>query len=531
MIKTQQIPYAQTTLLSNIIKDLVYESEQLTPFYTPFSLSNLKKQIQVKKNSFTIEKRKLLHAELVKQNEILTLSDKTKNNLDLLLNENSFTVTTGHQLNLFGGPLYFIYKIISVINFAKKLKKLQPEYNFIPVFWMATEDHDFEEINHFYFHNHKLTWKNKSTGAVGRLSTSGLNEIYQSFVKLTGDSNNAKKLQELFKSAYLSHKNLSDATRFFVNQLFKDEGLIIIDADNKNLKREFISIIKQDIFENSSFQLINKQSEELKKRYKKTQINARPINFFYLKDDLRERIEKSSNNTFKVLNTNIIFTQKELAYEIENYPERFSPNVALRPVYQETILPNLAYIGGGGEIAYWLQLKQTFETYNLPFPFIFLRNSAIWLDKKSTRYTEKLALNLSDIFLSADELSKKVLANKMPFSFNKYKQEIEKIIFDLEQDIISFDKSLQPSVLSSKTKLNNELKKLEKKVFRQLKRKETETQQKINYLHQVVFPNNVFQERVWNFSTLYLEYGHDFFTELLNEFKLPSKDILLLYPD
>ncbi|HCQ28735.1 MAG TPA: bacillithiol biosynthesis cysteine-adding enzyme BshC [Flavobacteriales bacterium] len=530
MIEKQHIPYSQTPLLSPIMKDFTCESESLSPFYIPYSNENLQSLIQQKKRFFGKDKRTLLHAELLKQYQGFELSEQTKNNIDLLLNENTFTITTGHQLNLFGGPLYFIYKIISVVNFAKKLKNQYPEYNFVPVFWMASEDHDFEEINHFYLNNKLLAWNRKTKGAVGRLSTEGLEKIYHKLANITGDSINTKKIQELFRNAYLAHNTLSAATHYFVNQLFKDQGLVIIDADNRNLKKEFIPVIKQDIFENTSFKQINIQSDKLKKLYNKTQINARPVNFFYLKDNIRERIEKNGN-TYKVINSDISFSDKELASEIDNYPERFSPNVALRPMYQETILPNLAYIGGGGELAYWLQLKKAFETYKIPFPFLFLRNSALWLDKKSVRYINKLQLQWQDIFLPENELTKKILTSKNTIPFNTYKQEIEDVFRHLEKDITTFDKSLRPSILASQTRINKELNRLEKKVLRNLKRRETETLQKINYLNQTAFPKGVLQERIWNFSTLYLEYGNAFFTQLLNEFDIPSKEILIFYPN
>ena len=166
----------------------------------------------------------------------LAVTEATTENINSLENEETFTITTGHQLNLFTGPLYFLYKIISTINLTETLTEQFPNQRFVPVFWMATEDHDFEEINYFNFKEEKVTWDRPNGGAVGRFSLEGLQEVHANFSQQLGDTKNAIFLSQLFKKAYVSHSNLADATRYIANELFKSYGLVILDADDQRLK-------------------------------------------------------------------------------------------------------------------------------------------------------------------------------------------------------------------------------------------------------------------------------------------------------
>ncbi|MEQ3690647.1 MAG: bacillithiol biosynthesis BshC, partial [Flavobacterium sp.] len=168
------VTYQKSGCFSNLIVDYLNQKEKLQPLYNRFpTLENFKLQIAEKNKSFSLDKREILVSTLEEQYKNIKASDKTIFNIGLLRKEKTFTVTTGHQLNLFTGPLYFLYKIVSVINLTKELKEKYPECDFVPIYWMATEDHDFEEINYFNFNNKKIKWNKESKGPVGRLSTDG----------------------------------------------------------------------------------------------------------------------------------------------------------------------------------------------------------------------------------------------------------------------------------------------------------------------------------------------------------------------
>src|ERR1019366_3566764 len=300
----------------------------------------------------------------------------------------------------------FIYKIIPTFNLAQILKKKYPEYNFVPVYWMASEDHDFEEIKNINLYGKKIIWDNpEAKGAVGKLKVATLNLMLDELKQILGDSENAKELIQLFSDAYLQQNNLTDATRYLVNHLFSDYGLVILDGDDVSLKSEFSEIIKDDILNNTNYKLVNQTISKLNKIGFKAQVNPREINFFYMIDNVRERIIFDSSK-FKVQSLGIAFSKEEILAELKNHPERFSPNVVTRPIYQQMILPNLAYVGGPGEIAYWLEYKAMFDFHKVNLPVLIPRNFVMLIDEKYNQQIKKLGFALMDIFKDTEILIK-----------------------------------------------------------------------------------------------------------------------------
>ena len=351
MFQKQNIPLATTGLFSSLFSDYISQSSQVKSFYNEhFSLKDF--TLYMEKNKFDYLNRPALVNALNQQSNLVSNTTAlSKANIVLLEKATAYTVTTGHQLCLFTGPLYFIYKIASTINLCKALKTNFPKKDFVPIYWMASEDHDFEEINHAFAFGKKVMWNSTQKGAVGEFSTEGLQEVITELKTILGDNEKSNELIQLFEKAYTNHSNLADATRYLVNELFGEYGIVILDGNDSNLKQLFKDEFKKDIFENTSVQLVNKTIDKLKVNYS-AQVTPRDINVFYKEKGLRERIEKQGSH-YAVLNTDITFTEQELNNIIETTPEKLSPNVVLRPLYQQKILPNIAYVGGPGEIAYW----------------------------------------------------------------------------------------------------------------------------------------------------------------------------------
>jgi len=513
------ISYQKSGYFSKLIVDYLDEKPELKSLYNRFpKIENFKEQIAEKQQNFSVENRNVLVSELEKQYSNFEISDATKNNIKLLTNSNTFTITTGHQLNLFTGPLYFIYKIISTINLCKQLKKEYPEQNFVPIYWMATEDHDFEEINYFNFKSKKIQWQNESLGPVGRLSTKGLKNVLLEFSSEVGGSENATFLIDLFEKSYLDHSNLADATRYLATELFKEEGLVILDGDSAALKKLFIPYIKEELHHQTSFNKVRETSEKLSDY--KIQVNPREINLFYIENTLRERIILE-NEIYKVNNTSTTFTESEIFLELENHPEKFSPNVILRPLYQEVILPNLCYIGGGGELAYWLELKSNFDANKLTFPILLLRNSAVNLTYKQKEKINKLELSYADLFTYQQELLDKKTKEYSKFSvdFNEQKEALKKQFEVLFEIASQTDKSFTGAVKAQEIKQIRGLENLEKRLLRAEKKIYNDRLQRILALQNEIFPNQSLQERKANFSEFYLEFGNDFLKKILRELK------------
>ena len=514
------IPFKNTGYFTKTMLDYLDRDVKIIPFYGNFpDLIGFKKQIEEKRLSFKEASRNVLVNVLKNQYRKLTPSKITKENLILLQNSNTFTITTGHQLNLFTGPLYFLYKILSTINLCEELRLKFPSENFVPIYWMATEDHDFEEINYFNFHGKKVQWNSNQTGAVGRFSTEGLNNVFEVFSSHLGDSKNANEIKQLFKDGYLKYNNLADATRYIANCLFGKFGLVILDADDVALKREFIPQIKEELLNNTSFKEVSKTNFELEKNYK-IQVNPREINLFYLSEKQRERIV-FEDNVYKVNNTDISFTETEILKELEENPLVFSPNVIMRPLYQEAILPNLCYIGGGGEIAYWMQLKSYFEKVEVPFPILLLRNSVQVISEKQTNKLNKLNISIEEIFLKQNDLLVKKVKENFTASIDFSEQRVFlQQQFSRLKDIAKItDVSFIGAVNAQEKKQLNGLDNLEKRLLRAEKRKQKDIVDRIIDIQNLLFPNQSLEERQRNFSEYYLEYGEDFIQKLKNNLK------------
>ncbi len=510
------IKFQDTGYFSKIICDYLDQNETLRPFYEQYpDIEGFRHQIELKGPSFSGKARRILRNSLLEQSKGVELSELSRRHLDLLENDTTFTVTTGHQLNLFTGPLYFLYKIISAINLAKELKQHFPKYDFVPVYWMATEDHDFEEICFFNQKGKKVKWDKEVLGAVGRISTSGLEAVYDRFAAALGKGRHAEKLKQLFKQAYLEHDTLTEATRYLANALFADQGLLILDGDSQALKRLFIPYIREELLHQTSFKKVSETNTSLQRHYD-VQVNPREINLFYLDENLRERII-FEEGLYKINNTNKVFSEEAILQELDSNPEKFSPNVLMRPLYQEIILPNLSYIGGGGELAYWMQLKDYFKTLEVPFPILLLRNSVLLISEKQRAKMAALGISEKEIFLEQQELIRNKVKeiSDLNIDFTPQKKELEAMFSDLKSLSDRTDKSFTGAVLAQEKKQLNGLDKLEKRLLKAQKRKYHEIVARIVLLQDVLFPGKSLQERQMNFADFYEIYGDALIENLL----------------
>ncbi|MCL6217550.1 bacillithiol biosynthesis cysteine-adding enzyme BshC [Zunongwangia pacifica] len=507
------ISYSETNYFSKLILDYLDKKEELSPFYNRFpEIGNFEAQIKEKQQSFPSENRRVLVQSLQQQYEGLEVSEATLANIEALSKDTTFTITTGHQLNLFTGPLYFLYKIISVINLTKILKKEHPEYDFVPIYWMATEDHDFAEINYFNLNGKKFQWNSEEKGAgidaVGYLSTDGLAEVFELFAAEIGGGKDAEYLKSLFKNAYLKHANLTEATRYLANELFKDYGLVIMGAQQHELKKLFIPYAENELLEQRSFENTKEKTEKLSNLGYNVQVNPREINLFYLNNGYRERIIKREGK-FYVHEKQIEWSKEEILAELHEHPQYFSPNVMMRPLYQEVILPNLCYIGGGGELAYWLELKDYFEAENVPFPMLLLRNSALLQTEKQREKRQKLDISNKELFLKQHELiNRKVRKiSNIDIDFSKQKEHLVHQFAAMYNLAEKTDKSFLGAVKAQEVKQLKGLDHLEKRLLKAQKRKLKDEVSRIADLQNQLFPNKSLQERQNNFSEVYAIYG------------------------
>ncbi len=490
-----KVSLADTHSFSPFFIDYIQRKENLKPFYKRFpALENFAGQIEEKKSTFPKENRATLVEAIRRQYQGYDIPSMLERNIESLNSANTFTITTGHQLNIFTGPLYFIFKIITVINTCRKLKATYPEYNFVPVYWMASEDHDYEEIKYFKLHNKKYVWETEQQGAVGRFSTKGLDKLA---AEVPGDT-------AVFQTAYTKHKKLADAARHYVNALFGDKGLLVIDADERILKAEFAHVMSQDIISQVNKPLVDKTNEGLEKLGYKTQIYCRDINFFYLDEGIRSRIE-NDNDQFRILDNDVVLSKAQINKIISEEPEKLSPNVILRPLYQEVILPNLAYVGGPAEVIYWLQLKTVFDHFKVPFPILMPRNFGMVIDHEIARKIGKTGLESRELFEEKNYLFNHwVLAHATHnITVGEERNAVSDLFKLLKDKAEKIDPTLGPFVGAESKRVMNSLEKIERKMLRAEKRLHTDKLRQIESVKDALFPNGSLQERSENFLTFY----------------------------
>ena len=520
-ITSKHISYHKTGYFNPLVLDYINQGSSLfsLPLLTP-DLSGLKKAIE-QRQQFTTN-RSVLVAHLKSQYEGIDLLPSVRENIERLSLSNTFTITTAHQNNLFTGPLYFFYKILHAIRLAKYCKEHFPDQYFVPVFYMGSEDADLDELNHIHIGGTTYRWNTAQQGAVGRMKVD--QELQSLLHQLEGELGvlpYGKEWVDMLSQFYRENETMARATFRLVNHLLGKFGLVVIDADAKNLKQLFTPICSFDLEAGQTESVLDTTFKQMKEWGYSSQAFVRPINLFYLKEGLRQRLEKTNDN-WQVVGTALEFNKQQLLEELNQYPDRFSPNVILRGLYQSLILPDIAFIGGGSEVAYWIPLLPLFEKMGIPYPVLVLRNSFLLTSTEQSLALEKMGLNAADLFEPVEVLLKRfyVASDKQNSSLEEelaYLQEFyQKLVLKAE----TVDYTLKGHAESIGKKGDRLLRGMEKKMARATKRKYADTEKKLCVLKDALFPAGQLQERYNNMGFYYARYGNKIFDQLI-EASLP----------
>lgn len=419
------------------------------------------------KESFSDSQRNILADDLCsqyKKSDISIAGSAVSENIEKLRDRNSYTVTTGQQIHIGLGPLYVLYKIFDVLANTAKLSKEHPSYNFIPVFWMASEDHDLDEIREISVFGKKFFWETDQSGPVGRMNPKGVPEMFERIKEEFQFSNDQLSFIDVCISAYGNSDSLANSFRKILHHYFESTGLVVIDADSKNLKSSFTAVLSDEL-SHQNYEALKQSTDKLEMLGYKKQLVIRECNLFKIQRNDRTKV---SGNEGCVSVTN------EEAYNL-------SPNAALRPFYQEWILPNILYIGGQSEVRYWMQLKGIFDNYQVPMPIVQLRTSAIILPKK-----QHASLGIDDmaiLFKSDSDLSQvlndeyKTLNEALQIAHGEIEDAINKYASMAKNSLNGFTldgkiKKIMPKLTELNTITNNQLLrsfKSEKRVQKALK--------------------------------------------------------------
>jgi bacillithiol biosynthesis cysteine-adding enzyme BshC len=429
-------------------------------------------------------------------------------NIERLARPDALTITTGHQLVLFGGPLYVPFKVLNVLRLAREQsERLQRPV--LPVFWMATEDHDRAEVDHTYFRGQPIHWPGAAGGAVGRLPLHGIEESVEHAVRALGEGHHVAQYAELIRSCYRPERTLAEAMRLLMHGLFGAQGLLILDGDDPRLKRRFVPVMQEELLNQVAERTVRYANDRLPDGIA-AQAHARPINLFHLAPGHRRRIVEEEGR-FRVMDGGPSWSADELLAELESRPADFSPNVLLRPVYQETVLPNIAYIGGAGELAYWLQLRWLFQALQVPMPAVWLRTSAAFLPAKRWHQWQQLGLSPVDLFADAAELRRRVAGRAVGFRTELKAERAELLTFyqRLRTVALTADPTLGGAVDAREAAAQRGLERLERSLLRAARRQAEDQLARLDATLSALKPGGALQERRENILPMLADRGPD----------------------
>lgn len=501
------LDYASTGAFGGWVTDYLRAAPALQAFYRhPPNLQGLREAVATRR--MAQPDRALLCQAIRATHASMPLTSAQQSNLEALTSPNTFTICTAHQPNIFSGYLYFIYKILHAIRLADDCARDMPDCRFVPVFWMGSEDNDLDELGQIRWYGQKLVWQTKQTGAVGRMVVdAALQQLIGQMAGTIGVEPFGKDIIHILQDAYPKGITIAEATTRFIQHLFADYGLLVLQPDQPALKRVMVPVFRKELESQVSHGLVAPVATAMDAIHK-AQLHPREVNLFWIDDAVRGRIIPDGDR-FLVDGTSLSFTKDEILRRVEDEPEKFSPNVVLRGLYQETVLPGIAFIGGGSEVAYWLELKTLFDHFEVPYPVVLLRNSFLLLDAADRRQLLAMGLSWTDLFTSTRQL---LDTHARQYSDQRLDMEPEleaaaRYYAALGHRARALDPTLEGHVQSIAQKAIHRLRGLEAKMLRAERRKHSEWSQKLERLHARLFPNGSLQERHDNIIPYLAKYG------------------------
>ena len=532
-INFNEIPSNQKIFL-----DYLYDPQKVSSFYD-FNFNNKEDYLNKFKSILDSRTRHMpdrsqLSSIFKEQYNDFSPSGKTTQNIEFLKDKKTLAVVTGQQLGIIGGPLYTFYKIITAIKLSDYLSERYDEYNFVPIFWLEGDDHDFNEVRSINVidDNNELSKINyddgideeEDRGSVGQIRISDpINNFFEDLDKKLRDTEFKGDLLNKLKYFYSTGKTFKTAFRELIFWLFDEYGLIIFDPQDPKFKSLLKPIFKKEIkdFRQHTEKLVS-VSAKLEEAYH-AQVKVHPVNLFYNYDEGRFLIEPVENE-FRLKRKRKKFTYDEIIEDIENSPENFSPNVLLRPICQDYVLPTAFYVAGPSEIAYFAQVTPLYQIFDMESPIIYPRASASIVEKNIISVLKKYELEVQDIFSEPEKLKNKIIRSVSEVTldeiFKDASGKIEAALDQVKEKLFEFDKTISDASTKYKQKIFNDLDVLKAKALDAQKKKHEVTLRQIDKAINSLYPNSNLQERELNFIYFAHKYGLDILKQIFNELEI-----------
>jgi len=521
------IPTNKLPNISPLVYDYFYEYDKVSEFFTGnFRDPTAYLQQSEKVRSRDLPRKKLA-AILKEQNISYGCGDQTVGNIKKLIQDKACAVVTGQQVGLFSGPLYTIFKALTTIKLTESLNQ-NNQGSFVPIFWLASDDHDFAEINHIALLDkenriqdiqYKAHSSNLKIPASKILLSTEISGCMQQLKDSTHDSEFKPEILSQLGAAYQPGRSFVEAFARWMTRLFRSYGLIFIDAGHPELKKLGKNVFYTEIAQNSpSTQCALETSRKLTQKNYSTQIQLQEgiLNLF-LAEHERQTIQFRDED-YSIKGRPQAFKKDELLKLLEKHPHVFSPNVLLRPLYQDTLLPTVAYVGGLGEIAYFAQMKEVYKRFNLPMPIIYPRKSLTLIEKKVDKALKTYSLKVQDLWRSADSRINEIAKDKIPRSLDKAfhatASHLDKDLTTIKKETLAFEPTLEKSVDLAMRKIHHQISLLEKKILKASKKRNAIVTQRIHLAKSSLYPNLSLQERVFNITPFLIKYGYAFMDRL-----------------
>lgn len=539
------VEFANLPNFNNLYLDYISQNEddnkKLKPFFNAYFRDNeeyfkvIDEKIQNYNTNRYFDKNVLIDI-LKRQNVDFGGDEVTAQNIELLKDDETFTVVTGQQVSLYTGPLYTILKTITTIKLAQSLKERFPQFNFVPVFWLEAEDHDIDEANHVYILNKqnellRVGFEQSDAGEDDSVKKSAIpvgsikldemvNSINEQLRSGLLDTDFKDKLMNLITSCYNDTSDYKTAFAKMMNLLFKGNGVIFIDPSDAEVKRLLIPVFERELRTSPKLcETIISTSADLEKHYD-LQVKPKVINLFFLHNGNRLLIEPREGERFALRNSKRRFENDEILNTLQENPELFSPNVVLRPICQDYLLPTIAYVGGPGEISYFAQFKPVYQHYGITMPVIFPRASVTIIEGKISKFMSSFNVKLEDIFHHNFLISKvvdKLSEVKVEDEISRYIDELNKIFYDMRNMTVKVDQTLLNTVDNIKEKTKQSIEQLKGKLINAQARKSDTTTTQIEKVENNIYPNHNLQERIINVTYFLNKYDEEFMKKLFRE--------------
>lgn len=527
---------------SKLFLDYLYDFSKVEKFYAG-DLKNTDsiRSLLAKAGSKSIPDRAVLADTLTRQNQFFGNTEKSLQNIELLKQRNAVAVVTGQQMGIFGGPLYTIYKAMGTVKLCESFQQQFSDYHFVPVFWMELEDHDFNEIrsiNLFSVDNEirSIAYngadpENKSRSPINSIM---LNEDIQRVlleVKTTlNPTDFSGDLLAKLESTYQSGKSISDTFGRWMAELLGKYGLVLMDPSDIEFKKMTAPVFKKEL-ENSAaiHDLLLTQNKLLKAGGYGVQVENEPTNLF-LRDEsgTKHPLNKNGLNKFKIRAEDASAHKDNLLKLLDNEPGRFIPNVILRPIVQDHLLPTFAYVGGPSEIAYFAQFKTIYEFFGITEPLIVPRPFITILEKKIKKVADKYGIGVADLFKKKSRIVEEAAGKdaQAPVSgqLDALSAQIRDQFSSLEKNLMSVDNSLKGASETALDKIEKAIKVLKEKTSDAEKRRNELTHSQLTKAVRHLLPNDQFQEREIHALYYLNKYGPEFLDILHEQMDVSGHD-------